>query len=709
MCNQGVRFSLKPIVVACVWGMSAVSAQAAEPSMVVTSQKPSGETITLDTVVITASQREQAIKDAPASIAVITRKEIEAKPYTSVTDVLRTVEGVSIVGASPNDQDISLRGMPGEYTLILIDGKRQNTRETMNRGTGGVQSQLLPPLNAIQRIEVVRGPMSSLYGADAMGGVINIITRKVPDAWHGAMTVGGVWQQEEGQGNSRSVDFWLGGPLKDEVLGLQISGKVFDRSEDDIFYPANSTSGANGQRNNTLDVKLVAKPASDQDVTLNVGAEQLTYYSTPGLSAAELTPQTASTATVKTRHEREYWSLSHEGRWNFGKSTLAVHGERGTQKQWTSVGQSPIEPVIRNTVFDGKVMIPWASDSNMLTLGGQYIWSHLSGAGKQDAVPKGYAVNSDSIRNHSWALFGENAYYANEKLTVTTGLRLDDDERYGSHVSPRLYGVYKLSPQLTLRGGVATGFKAPSLRQSTAGYCMTTGGPAGATPGTLCGNPDLKPETSVTEELGIRYDMNDGFAGVTLFNNLFKEKVSSYDTGVADPNTAGRNIYKYYNIGRVKLYGLELTGGMRLLPTVKLSGNYSLTYSRREGSGETAFNGGSLNGYPIENTPKHKLSVQADWSPVAQWNFYTAANYSSKQYWAAFRNGAVGVRERSGVTTYDLGGKWAVSKNLDVNFAVLNLTNKMIAVDERSRFAGLDGNWMVDEGRRLAASVSARF
>ncbi len=179
-----------------------------------------GDAPSLAPVVVTASQREQEIRQAPASISVITREEIAAQPNATLEDVLRGVEGVTVVGSSPNDRDLSIRGMPGEYTLILVDGKRQGTRETMNRGTGGVQGNLIPPLSAIERIEVVRGPMSSLYGADAMGGVVNIITRKVPKTLGGEVTVGGVWHKNRDHGDSRNVDFWFGAPLRDDVIGL---------------------------------------------------------------------------------------------------------------------------------------------------------------------------------------------------------------------------------------------------------------------------------------------------------------------------------------------------------------------------------------------------------------------------------------------------------------------------------------------------------
>ncbi|MDO5693090.1 MAG: TonB-dependent receptor [Pseudomonadota bacterium] len=670
---------------------------------------PGDGVATLPSVVVTASQREQLIREAPASITVITRKELEAKPHASLTDVLRSVEGVNVVGSSPNDQDVSIRGMPGEYTLILVDGKRQNTRETMNRGTGGVQSNLLPPLSAIERVEVVRGPMSSLYGADAMGGVVNIITRKVPKQWHGSVGVGGVFQQAKDQGHAGDMDFWLGGPIKSDVLGVQLSGKARRRAEDDIYHAASATPGANGQRTGRVDARLTIKHAANQEVVLHAGSERLDYLATPGRSAAPLTARTAGRQWVKTGHERDYWGVTHEGRWGFGNTTLSLHGERGTLKGWTSRGRSPVEPRISNTVFEGKASLPWASGKSLLTVGAQYAWSNLQGAGRQDAVPSGYAANSNSIRRSSWALFGENDYYVTSRFTLTTGLRLDRDEYYGSHVSPRIYGVYAVTPEWTLRGGISSGFKAPTLRQSTANYCMTTGGAANATPGTLCGNPRLKPETSVTQELGVRYDKGGDHVSLTLFNTLFKNKVSSYDTGRPDARSPDRNVYVYDNISRVKLYGVELSGGKQVTRDIRLSGGYTFTQSRRQGGGELAFDGSSLDGRPLDKTPRHKLTAQLEWAPSARLNLYAAASYSSKQYWAAFRNGAVGVRERPGSATLDLGGQWSMRKNVDLSFAVLNVTDKKVAVDERSRFGGLSDNWQVDEGRRLAFHLNVKF
>lgn len=145
----------------------------------------SEETVKLDTIVVTASSQAVNIKEAPASISVITREDIEKQPVTSLGQLLSKVPGVT-GGISPVEEGskIKIRGLPDNYTLILVDGKRiGSSRDTNYRPDLGRQDLNWITPDMIERIEVVRGPMSSLYGSDAMGGVINIITRKIPAVW----------------------------------------------------------------------------------------------------------------------------------------------------------------------------------------------------------------------------------------------------------------------------------------------------------------------------------------------------------------------------------------------------------------------------------------------------------------------------------------------------------------------------------------------
>lgn len=164
------------------------------------------------TTVVTAAGFEQNIADAPASISVITREQLEKQSYTSVIDAVKSIPGVFVSGGG-NQQDITIRGMGSEYTLVMVDGRPISAgRQTQTNGTSGGKQQLaLPPLAMIERIEVIRGPMSSLYGSEAMGGVINIITRRSTDEWAGTVRAERMFSQNDYNDDEYHTELFAGG------------------------------------------------------------------------------------------------------------------------------------------------------------------------------------------------------------------------------------------------------------------------------------------------------------------------------------------------------------------------------------------------------------------------------------------------------------------------------------------------------------------
>lgn len=203
----------------------------------------------------------------------------------------------------------------------------------------------------------------------------------------------------------------------------------------------------------------------------------------------------------------------------------------------------------------------------------------------------------------------------------------------------------------------------------------------------------------------------DSNFSATLFNTNFKNKVASYDTGRQDPLNPGSNnhLYVYDNIDKVQIYGLELGLNMPLTDSLRLSSNYTYTKSKRKGGGEVAFNGRSLDGEPLETTPEHVLNTRLDWQASDRLSAYLRWNLTGKSYYAAYRNGAMDVRTRPGGSTFDVGGSYQVSKNLALRLAVLNVTDHKTPLDLRTRYEGLDGNWMVDQGRRVWLGASINF
>ena len=653
----------------------------------------------LDTVVVTAAGYEQRIADAPASISVITGEELRARPYASLADAVRELEGVSVTGGDPATTDILIRGMPGDYTLLLVDGRRQGTHETMNRGTGGVQANLLPPLDAIERIEVIRGSMSALYGSDAMGGVINVITRKDPEHWIGSATIDGTFNDDADHGDARGASFWVGGPLS-QALSLQAWGGARHRDEDDIYYPTSFTAGSDELDNRNFGARLGVAFSDYQRLTLEAGHDLLEYHAHAGKTLAD----TPAGASVRERHLRDHFAIAHDAQWDALTLSLALQQENERYATWNNDVRSAATPELTNTVFDALFTLPL--ERNTLKFGGQYMRTKVEDIAGQDMVP-GYP-NVDVARRNQWALFAEDELRFTDAFRITGGVRADHSDDFGTHVTPRLYANYRMTPNWTLRGGVAEGFKAPKLRQVTPGYCMTTGGGTQVR-GPLCGNPDLEPEESRTVEAGVRYDGDATHFGATVFDTKFQNRVASYATDQADPQNPGQVVYVYDNIDRVRIRGVELSLEQRLAADWRLKGNYTYTDSERQGGGEPAFDGGSLDGRPLDMTPEHVANLRLDWQASQALGLNLGTHYTGKQYWAGFRNGAMNVRERPAATTFDVGASWKLHPNVTLNAALLNFTDRVVPVDDRGRFDGLDGNWYVDEGRRLWASLDLRF
>lgn len=287
-----------------------------------------------------------------------------------------------------------------------------------------------------------------------------------------------------------------------------------------------------------------------------------------------------------------------------------------------------------------------------------------------------------------------------DDLTFTGGVRLDDHEVYGNYWNTRGYLVYHLTDEITLRGGVAKAFRAPSLREISSSYGTATQGGAGI----MYGNPDLKPETSVNEEIGIAYDHESGFnAALTLFNTDFKNKLTSYSTGTKDPVT-GLNLYTYDNVGKANIKGVEAATTIPLIESLKLNLNYTYLDSKRKSDDEFFTSGESLRGQPLAQTPKHSANGKLTWSINEDLETYTRVTYTGKQVWAAQRNSYTGPRYRSGFTTVDVGGSYQINKNTQLNLAVLNITDE---TGDDINTSG--GNWIVEDGRRYWAGINVKF
>lgn len=663
------------------------SACAAAPTLALAQSQQASQ---VDDVVVTASTRAQTVAKAPASISVVTSEQIENRAYVDLFDAVRDVEGVSVSGGS-NFQDILIRGLPGAYTLTLVDGRRQSTREARVNGNGGLEQSFTPPVGAIERIEVVRGPMSSLYGSDALGGVINIITKKVPARWGGSVGADYVSQENGRSGDWHQEQFYLAGPLVAEKLGLQFWGRSLNRDEDRI-YNAPSSTGSMGSDEYNLAGRIAWTPTAGQEVLLQVDTAKIERASTAGKTVAP------TGRSVRNDHSRDSYSLSWNGDWSWGTSAVSVMREEAQRATYTADASGVLirgarAPEITNTVWDALFNVPLtgtALGDHNLVFGGQFNQNKLV-----DVNPG--ARNNLAATFEVWqrALFVEDEIGLTDDLALTLGLRWDDHKRYGDHWSPRAYLVWTPSQTLTLKGGVSTGFRAPEVRAVADGYAYETGGAncnygAGLC-GVIIGDPNLKPETSTSYELNALWRPNANLSlNATVFLTDFKDKIAD-DRVCAPTNTAAAcrwsqdplyQLYYWYNVSDARIQGVELNGTWRATEALTLKGNYTFTDSKQRG--------GLYAGQPLGRTPEHMANVRADYQATKRLNLWSTVTYRGEEINAGLRVGTNGEPVLDGArqvgrrypdyTLIDMGASWAVRDDVSLKFGIYNVGDKVLEV-----------------------------
>lgn len=707
----------------------------------------------LTDVVVSAAGFEQKLTEAPASISIIGEAELRSRPYLTLLDAVRELEGVDV--GETNDKtgqgSISIRGMGSDYTLVLIDGKRQNNHGNIYPNNfGGNQFSNMPPLEAIERIEVIRGPASTLYGADAMGGVINIITKPIRDNWGGSISHSRTFQTDDAYGNDITTDAYVSGPLIENTLGMAIRGSMYNRLESNpVFSDVTDPNGVEHSRalgfgsggktvdneNTSIGASLIWTPTAKQKIAFDIDAYKQKYDNRPlindegefeyplgtvdsidtiwrasGTGATRRAdPRTGYVADQE--FTRETMAITHEGEWSFGSSFVSLQqvktNNNGRTLPFTVAERAQLLEMIDGTgayatmneddrkaaaeeaflprpkrtmesqqyVLDAKLDVPFELvGQHTAVVGGQVIRGELS-----DDVFGMEESNAGQVQEHNmWSLFAEDTWYVLEPVAVTAGVRYDNHELFGSHVSPHLYGVYNITHNWTLKGGVSTGFKTPNttdLYDGVVGF-----GGQGTMP--LYGNSDLKPEISTSKEVALywQHPVERHNFNVTVFQNKFEDKITSQPCGgttgiactaVGDYQDLGyTNSNKALNIDEVVLEGVEVAGRIQLTDSIGWRSNYTYTDSEQ--------NSGIYEGYPLNGTAKHMHNSTVDWQMRDNLNLFLTMETRAKRF-RGFGRGNVlntgkdGTEYFKSYDVFHLGMSWQLSEQVTLNGRINNL------------------------------------
>lgn len=653
-------FRLNPVVRG---GVCASALSLALPVMAANTQE--------ETMVVSASATEQNLKDAPASISVITQQDLQRKPVQNLKEVLKEVPGVQLTNEGDNRQGVSIRGLSSSYTLILVDGKRVNSRNAVFRHNDFDLNWI--PVDAIERIEVVRGPMSSLYGSDALGGVVNIITRKVGKSWHGTFTADTTVQEHRDRGDTWNGQFFTSGPLIDDVLGVKVSGNLAKREKDAQQQSSTGeTPRIEGFTNRNANVEFNWTPNQDHDFDFAYGRDR---------------QDRDSDSLAKDRLDRETWAIGHHGRWDLGNSELRFYGEKIDNNDPGSTSTITSE----SNTLDGKYVLPIGAINQLLTFGGEYRHDSLT-----DPVNLTGGTSSKTSANQ-YALFLEDEWRIIDPLAFTAGLRMDDHETYGDHWSPRAYLVYNATDTLTIKGGWSTAFKAPSLLQQSPDW--TTGSCRGACE--IVGSADLKPETSESYEIGLYYAGEEGWldgvtASVTTFQNDIDDMINidrtpnrnlapTYSNFVGF-NRDGEPVFRYYNVNKARIRGVETELKVPFNDQWKLTLNYTYNDGRDLSAGDNK---------PLSSLPFHTANGTLDWTPLDDWSFYVSGNYTGEQ-----RSTQAASTANGGYVIWNAGAAWQATKNVKLRTGVLNLGDKDLSREDYS---------YNEDGRRYFVAMDYRF
>ncbi len=692
--------------------------------------------------VVSAAGFEQKIVDAPASISVITEEELHSRPFTSVVDAVRDLEGVDVgeTRDKTGQSGISMRGMGADYTLILIDGRRQNNHgDIYPNNFGGNQFNHIPPLEAIERIEVIRGPSSTLYGADAMGGVINIITKKQYDQWGGSINVSRTIQEYDEYGDASTTDFSVSGPLGKQ-FGLALRGSLYDQDASNPEYdPVTDPNGVVHERelgfgsggrtvdneDTSLGFTLRWTPTDNQRISLDYDNSVQTYDNSDSQLGTHDSPERLVTpgrgGTLSPRagyaedqeFTREQIALTHEGEWGFGFSNVSLTylatNNDGRTMPLSADERLQYDDIINNNPdcatpdsdaclellgatflprakrklesnelrLDGKLDLP-INDQHFVVVGTQVLRGELEDGifGLEDGNP------GEVSENNFWALYAEDNWTIVDPFTLTTGVRYDNHETFGDQVSPRVYGVYTLNPAWTVKGGVSTGYKTP---KTTDLYDGITGfGGQGTMP--WVGNPDLEPETSVNSEIALYWESpNRHNANITVFQNDFKDKISRQESELCSA-TGGQkpcvDLGAYDSVGGIVTQPVNVDKAV--IQGVEVAGRYQISQRWSLRANYTYIDSeqksGDAKGYPLTGSARHMCNGTLDWQATQKFGMFLTVEGRHDRFRGFGRAGlntdANGGEYWKNYEIYHLGARLALNESVSLNARINNLLDE---------------------------------
>jgi vitamin B12 transporter len=528
-----------------------------------------------DQILVTGARTPLTINQIGSAVTVITRDEIEQRQARHVSDLLRAVPGFSLshTGVVGSQTQVRVRGAEANHILVMIDGVRANDPATGDE----FRWEYLATGN-IERIEIVRGPQSSLWGSDAISAVVHIITRKASaePGFDGYVEGGSDSTSNAGINGAISVGrFSLSGGVERLATG---GGNI-------------SRTGTEEDESDLTTTTLAAQITATDRLSFDVGiraADAYTQFDPVDYYVTGL-PVDGDVAT----DSRNF--LAHAGaKLLTANDRIAHHFDA---RFFESDNQSLIDNIKDASTASERLTLAYQADikfdKNVLSLGAEHGRSQYEQAG---AIVFGDPNQSQKMDVSS--LVTEYQGLSHDKLSWILSARFDDNSEFDNALNGRLSLAYRLSPNTTLRGGLGTGQKNPTFTERF-GYF----------PAQFIGNENLKPERSVSYDIGVDQRALDGALQlqVSLFQQDLKDEIDGF---VLDPVTflsTAENM-----AGESRRSGIELAAQWTLNERFALGGHYTYTDSSAEGLSEI-------------RRPRHSGGISANYRALNE-RFSTSLN-----------------------------------------------------------------------------------
>jgi len=493
--------------------------------------------LALDQLVVTAARREQRLSDAVTTVEVVSRADLDRTGAADLASVLIEHAGIELQGGMPNGAGVMLQGIGSERVLVLLDGQPLAGRLS---GTFDI-SRI--PVAMIERVEVVKGAQSTLYGSEAMGGVVNIITRAAaPEARSVAASVTG-------------------------TAGMQ--GRIDGSTRLSAVRGAWSASGDVGRRS-VRNAPGIARDGGALAARLD-GALKV-RWSPDSLRSAEL--------SVLALDERQRWRTGG-GFFSFNdnqqvNARVGAQYRRGRHRFAPGLSLSQQDHLARTSAFT----LPIAGDTGQRQLQriaqGEFIYGGT--ISPRLAVDAGVQVRVDEIeaarvpgglRSHtSIEPFAQLDLTPTSRVSIVPGVRVTQSNIWGTQVIPRLAARAAVTDRLTLRASVGDGFRAPDFKELYLFFQNTSAGYA------LVGNTDLRPEQSRSAMFGAEWATSGGYVRAQGFHNAFNGFIEA--AIISTPNAP--LVFEYRNRDNGYTRGVELETGSNLTESGSLRGEIGWSY-----------------------------------------------------------------------------------------------------------------------------------